>query len=87
MGIAGWCKVLGKALDEGNFYKELQKRIVQNFSNSQIKTFVKNEANVTLNDTDIGWLKKKVGTSNNTFLDLIDIARQRGNLDGGSGRK
>jgi hypothetical protein len=48
---------------------------------------VKNEANVTLNDTDIQWLKKNLAGTNTSFLDIINAARVAGSLDGGSGRK
>jgi hypothetical protein len=88
MTIAGWCQVLGKALDEGKFYRELKAKVLQsNASDAQIIKFVKQKAHVTLSKTDIEWLRKDLAGANTSFLDIINAARQAGNLAGGSGRK
>jgi hypothetical protein len=86
MGFASWCKVLGKALDDGTFLHDLEGKLATGGSNAQIRSWVKQKASVTLSDEDIGWLKKKPTGSDKTYVQLLNRARNHGGLNGGSGR-
>ena len=86
MGFASWCKVLGKALDDGAFLHDLEARLVSGSSPSQIRSWVKNQANVTLSNEDVEWLRKKPTGSSRTYVQMLNGARNHGGLNGGSGR-
>lgn len=86
MGLASWCKVLGKALDDGKFLHDLEAKLVSGSTNAQIKSWIKQEANVSLNNKDIEWLKAKPEGSNKTYVQMLNKARNAGGLNGGSGR-
>lgn len=81
MGYASWCKVLGRAVDDGNFLYELEATL-RTGTNAKIKRWAKAHANVNLDDNDIEWLKHKVGDTGETYLQIIAMGRDAAGLYG-----